>query len=61
MKKTYIIPETLVVKLSMCNIIAASPLNVKNDGDTATTKDGFADDGADGLAKGSTNVWDEEW
>ena len=61
MKKTYIIPEILVVRLSMNNIIAASPLNVQNDGDTANTKDGFATDGADAGVKGSTNVWDEEW
>ena len=60
MKKTYIIPEALVVNLSMCNIIAASKDVPTDDGDTTTPKDDFAGNG-DGLAKGSTNVWDEEW
>ncbi len=60
MKKTYITPETLTVALSMNNIIAASPLNIKSTGDTAPLSDNSATSGADAMVKG-TNVWDEEW
>ena len=59
MKKTYIIPEALVVNLSMCSIIAVS-------GEGLQTNDKAARENAEGLAKESagtsgTNVWDEEW
>lgn len=59
-KKTYITPEMLSVALSMNNIIAQSPLNIKNTGDTAPLSDKSANSGADAMVKG-TNVWDEEW
>ena len=60
MKKTYITPEMLAVALSMNNIIASSPLDIKETGDTASLSDKPADSGADAMVKG-TNVWDEEW
>ncbi len=60
MKKTYITPEMLTVALSMNNIIAASPLNVTKDGDTAPLSDKSATENGEAMVKG-TNVWDEEW
>ena len=60
MKKTYITPEMLAVALSMNNIIAQSPLNIKETGDKAPLSDTPATSGADAMVKG-TNVWDEEW
>jgi hypothetical protein len=60
MKKIYITPEMLTVALSMNNIIAASPLNIKETGDTAPLSDKSANSGADAMVKG-TNLWDEEW
>ena len=60
MKKTYITPEMLAVALSMNNIIAQSPLNIQNTGDTAPLSDKSATEGGDAMVKG-TNVWDEEW
>ena len=61
MKKTYIIPEALVVTLSSCSIIAES-LNV-SDGSTTTLPNNSNSEihGKDAEVKGSTNVWDEEW
>ena len=50
----------LTVALSMNNIIAASPLNIKETGDTAPLSDKSANSGADAMVKG-TNLWDEEW
>ncbi|MBQ9169793.1 MAG: hypothetical protein IJ148_03070 [Bacteroidaceae bacterium] len=60
MKKTYITPEALTVVLSMNNIIASSPLNIKETGDTTSLSDKSATSGADAMVKG-VNVWDEEW
>ena len=60
MKKTYIIPEALVVCLSMSLPLAGSPLNVTQDGDTADLNDDYADEGTDALVKFSS-IWDEEW
>ena len=60
MKKTYIIPEALIVSLNTSNIIAASPLNVTKDGDTAPLSDKSATENGEAMVKG-TNVWDEEW
>ena len=50
----------LAVALSMNNIIASSPLDIKESGDTASLSDKSATSGADAMVKG-TNVWDEEW
>lgn len=61
MKKTYIIPTTLMVAVQSQAIIAFS---VKNDGDTANLKDKSATSGADAMVKGSRetyNVWDDDW
>ena len=63
MKKTYINPSMLVVRLSMNNIIAASPNNniTINGGSGSAT---FVEDGTptgDVLTKENVNVWDEEW
>ena len=41
--------------------LAGSPLNVKEDGDTAELNDDYADEGSDALVKGTTNLWDEVW
>ena len=60
MKKTYITPEMLAVALSMNNIIAQSPLNIQNTGDTAPLSDKSATENGEAMVKG-TNVWDEEW
>ncbi len=60
MKKTYIIPEALIVSLNISNIIAASPLNITGDSGSAKLNNESATEGADALVKG-TNVWDEEW
>ena len=62
MKKTYIQPEMLAVVLQHSQVIATSITN--QDGSSHTTIGGSSDgyDGPDGgAAKGSTNVWDEEW
>ena len=56
MKKTYIIPETIVVRLMPVTIIAGS--------DPQTNDDTPIDEGQIGFVKESgnnTNVWDEEW
>ena len=50
----------LTVALSMNNIIAASPLNIKETGDTTSLSDKSATEGGEAMVKG-TNVWDEEW
>ena len=62
MKKTYIIPEALIVVLNAkANILQSSPLNV-SDGSTYSLGNGdTAPSGADAEVKGSKNVWDEEW
>ena len=60
MKKTYIQPEMLAVVLQHSQIIAVSQV----DGNTGLS-DGGSSDGYQGpeggAAKGSVNVWDEEW
>ena len=60
MKKTYITPEMLAVALSMNNIIASSPLDIQNTGDTASLSDKSATEGGEAMVKG-VNLWDEEW
>ncbi len=60
MKKTYIQPEMLAVVLQHSQIIAASEV----DGNTGISNGGSSDgyQGPEGgAAKGSVNVWDEEW
>ena len=61
MKKTYITPEALQVSLALSLPLAGSPLNVKEDGDTAELNDVDAEEGSDALVKGTTNIWDEVW
>ncbi len=61
MKKSYITPEALQVSLAMSLPLAGSPLNVKEDGDTAELNDDDAEEGDDALVKGTTNLWDEVW
>ena len=55
MKKTYIIPETLVVALNTKTSILQGSMKVHSESDaqTAGTKDV--------LTKENKNVWDEEW
>ena len=58
MKKTYISPNMLVVRLAMVQPIAGS---------LTTTSATFYDDNATGAAmvkesaSGDVNIWDEEW
>ncbi len=62
MKKTYIIPETIVVSLMPTTIIAGSdPTTNPNpeQGGTELVKGHVSDDG--GSTAGGKNVWDEEW
>ena len=59
MKKTYIIPETLIADLfTRGNILNISPAN-------NSTKDlndaGWAEKGAPAEVKDSKNIWDDEW
>ena len=60
MKKTYIIPEALTVVLGTCKMMANSPLNVANDGDTYNLGDDPAPSGENAMVKGNS-LWDEEW
>ena len=55
MKKTYIIPETLMAELSTCSILTLS------DGSKKSLSAEYAPEGADAEVKGSKNAWDEEW
>ena len=59
MKKTYIIPETLVADLfTRGNILNISPA----DSSTKNLNDAnLAPYGADAEVKDSKNIWDEEW
>ncbi len=63
MKKTYIIPEALTVRLNMSNIIAASPspVTITGDSGSATLNNFQTEDGAGILVKGDVNLWDNEW
>ena len=63
MKKTYIIPQVEIHAVNVEGLIATSPLNVANSGDTADLKGGSATKDADGLVKGgnSYDVWDDDW
>ena len=56
MKKTYIIPETLMAELSTCSILTLSDGSKKSLSDSD-----FAREGVDAEVKGSKNAWDEEW
>ena len=62
MKKQYIAPSQLIVNLMGVSIIAASNNTITDTPDITIdpgTMGGGDAGGAD--AKGSTNVWDEEW
>ena len=64
MKKTYIQPEMLAVELQHSQIVAASKDTYDTSGNSGLTDEGSSDgyQGPDGgAAKGSVNVWDEEW
>ena len=57
MKKTYIIPETLIADLTMCcNILDLSV----HDGSTTTLNSNTVP-GEDADVKDSKNIWDDEW
>lgn len=62
MKKTYIIPKALTVRLNTSNIIAASD-NFTFSGTTGSTDFINETPTGDVLTKGSSdvNVWDDEW
>ena len=57
MKKTYIIPETLVADFSMCCNI----LSLTNESKMDLKDAGLAPEGVDAEVKDSKNIWDEEW
>lgn len=63
MKKTYIIPQMDITVQELQQIIAASPLNVTNDGDTANFSEKQATEGQAGLVKGGSgyDVWSDDW
>lgn len=61
MKKSYKAPEAITVRLTQILPLASSPLNIVDDGDQSILNDKDATSGADGLVKGSTNFWDNEW
>ena len=55
MKKTYIIPETLMAELSTCSILILS------DGSRKSLSSDFAPYGEEAEVKDSKNIWDDEW
>ena len=57
MKKTYITPETLVVRLMPVGMIAMSLHDEIGDGQLS--KEYAGDNGS--SSEGAKNVWDEEW
>ena len=57
MKKTYISPETLVVRLMPVGMMALSTHDEIGDGQLS--KEYAGDNGS--SSEGSKNVWDEEW
>lgn len=57
MKKTYIIPNTIVVNLSMTMPLATSMSGYDEVGSGQLTKE-YTDEGS---STGSTNTWDDEW
>ena len=59
MKKTYTAPAMLEVQINSRGIICGSPLTLEGDNLETTL---FNEDATtDGLAKGSKNIWDEQW
>ena len=63
MKKTYIIPTTVVVMLGAQRMLASSDGSLSKSGDNYTGTLINTNATSDGLAKGvsDVNVWDEEW
>ena len=57
MKKTYISPETIVVRLMPVTIIATSLPKSDDEVETELTKEHYSDN----SSAGGKNVWDEEW
>ena len=59
MKKSYIIPEALIVELNCRHAV----LTVSAPGLEGTSTGGGTDDGGidEGDVKESVNIWDEEW
>ena len=57
MKKTYIIPNTIVVNLSTTMPLATSMPGYDEVGSGQLTKE-YTDEGS---STGSTNTWDDEW
>ena len=59
MKKTYLIPTTIVVKVELQNIIAASLTGLGANGGTTTLTEEVADSGTDSWSRGG-GYWDDE-
>ena len=62
MKKTYIIPESMVIGLTPVHHILTGSADLHEDGNgnlVGGLQDGNASDY--GLTKESTSLWDEEW
>ena len=62
MKKTYVIPESMVVGLAPSHHILTESADLHEDGNgnlTGSLQEGYASDY--GLTKESTDFWDEEW
>ena len=62
MKKQYIAPSQLVVNLMGVGIIATSDNRISDTPDIKINSSTISSGDAGGAdAKGSTNIWDEEW
>ena len=59
MKKIYIEPNMKVVKVQLCNMIAASLTGLGNEGGTATLTDEDADEGGSSWARRGS-LWSDE-
>ena len=62
MKKTYIIPESMVVELMQSHHILTGSLDLHEDENgnlVGGLQEGYAS--GSGLTKESTSLWDEEW
>ena len=60
MKKTYICPNMLAVKLNTTNNILIGS-NFGTDSATITTSDTEVDDPNSVWVKANINIWDDEW
>jgi hypothetical protein len=60
MKKIYIMPATIVVKVATTKMIATSLGGLTNSGGTIILDEEEADYGSDGMGRGFGGLWDDE-